>query len=336
MFLQNGPQIRPNEGATFLPTIPPGIYTFVEDKGRTCLVQTGLEKFALPEALLNTNDKFISWVTGSYKSATRGFGILLTGEKGTGKTIVGKQIANNLELPTLVVSSKVADLDIFLSKIQQEVIVFIDEFDKTYPRHMEAEQQQLLKLLDGTMSFGKKLYIFTSNGDVNPLMINRPGRIRYHKHFKELAKDELISICAQKLLNINLLNDVIEVAKTLEVSSIDAVLEIIHECNNTGASPKEFMEFFNVKPKMGTPLLYELKGHSRTLITEDHFPTNVSGNWNSDPFSIGGREIGTIDCITPPFHPFKVRVADEAGTTVVGERIFLEVPEALVRFDLDW
>ncbi len=65
---------------------------------------------------------------------TDNMGVLLNGVKGTGKSVTAKLICNELKnfLPIIIVDKAYEGLPQFISKIQQEVIIFIDEFEKVF------------------------------------------------------------------------------------------------------------------------------------------------------------------------------------------------------------
>lgn len=144
-------------------------------------------------------------VLKAYKKSNRSLGVMMTGKKGTGKTLFVQLLSDKvmkLGLPVLLVSSATPGLADFLKTIQQEVMVVFDEFEKTFPTGSDSDhededdskptQNDLLGLLDGTAS-QKMLFIFTANYEekINNLLINRPGRIYYHFVFKNPERDEI-------------------------------------------------------------------------------------------------------------------------------------------------
>ena len=96
-------------------------------------------------------------------------------------------MGNKMGIPTLLINSAYTGDAFFqfLYSIQQECIVFFDEFEKVYD---DDDQQSLLTVLDGTFP-SKKLFLLTSNSTdmINIHLKNRPGRIHYHINFKGLS-----------------------------------------------------------------------------------------------------------------------------------------------------
>ena len=93
------------------------------------------------------------WCKGVGLSEFRadGVGVMLTGLKGTGKTVTAKLIANAVELLVIVVTEIFHGLEEWLSQIRQPVVLFFDEFEK-----MEGRSGDLLTLMDGGLSGGVK------------------------------------------------------------------------------------------------------------------------------------------------------------------------------------
>ena len=142
-------------------------------------------------------------------------GVLLTGEKGSGKTFLAKYIsvmaAAQHDMPTVVINQPLFGerFNKFIQSIHQPVVFLFDEFEKIYAddnaghgelvrMQMEYEgmydeergrrrsslpnrnQDSMLTLLDGTYP-SQMLFILTTNDKyrVSNHMKNRPGRIYY-------------------------------------------------------------------------------------------------------------------------------------------------------------
>ena len=137
-------------------------------------------------------------VLNSFKIFNRNLGVILSGDKGIGKSLFSKLLsikAIENGYPLIIVNSYFPGIGEYLAEIDQEVVVLFDEFDKTFElserggRDNNAEkcspQTEMLTLFDG-IAQGKKLFIVTCN-DVNSLskfIVNRPGRFHYHFRFE--------------------------------------------------------------------------------------------------------------------------------------------------------
>ena len=135
----------------------------------------------------------VNKVVKSFKKFTRNLGVILSGDKGIGKSIFARILSNTLVrdgYPVVIVDEFFPGIHTFLESIEQEVVVVFDEFDKTFSvgggreEDGNTPQSSLLSLLDGTAG-GKKLYVVTCNNvyALNDFFVNRPGRFHYHFRF---------------------------------------------------------------------------------------------------------------------------------------------------------
>ena len=134
----------------------------------------------------------VNKVVKSFKKFTRNLGVILSGDKGIGKSIFARILSNTLVregYPVVIVDEFFPGIHTFLESIEQEVVVVFDEFDKTFSvgsgnEEGSTPQSSLLSLLDGTGG-GKKLYVVTCNNvyALNDFFVNRPGRFHYHFRF---------------------------------------------------------------------------------------------------------------------------------------------------------
>ena len=157
---------------------------------------TFLEKapsFELQEKVYGTHLNKAQKVLNSFKRMNRNLGVILSGEKGIGKSLCARIMAiKAIEegLPVIIVDSPIPGLASFINSIEQECLLFFDEFEKTFGN--KDDQVELLTLFDGT-SVGKKLFVVTCNkiSGLNDVMINRPGRFHYHFRFAPPTDEEV-------------------------------------------------------------------------------------------------------------------------------------------------
>ena len=131
-------------------------------------------------------------VLDSFRKFERHLGLILSGDKGIGKSLFARllsYISTKNGYPVLIIDRPYGGLGDFLESIEQECIVLFDEFDKIFG--ME-EQNDLLSMFDG-MSAGKKLFVITCNelSYLSEFMINRPGRFHYHFRFEYPSAKEV-------------------------------------------------------------------------------------------------------------------------------------------------
>lgn len=126
-----------------------------------------------------------------FKRSQRNTGIILSGDKGIGKSFFAKNLSIQCVkegYPVIIVNQSTPSLVDFLNSIEQEVVILFDEFDKTFSirnkDNIPTTQEEMLSMLDG-MSTGKKLFVVTCNNlyDLSEFIVNRPGRFHYHFRF---------------------------------------------------------------------------------------------------------------------------------------------------------
>ena len=133
-------------------------------------------------------------ITQSFKTMDRSLGVILSGDKGMGKSLMIRMVAEEMRyshgIPTVIVRQNTPGIASFIDEIGEAVIVF-DEFEKIFSTSGdEHAQSQFLSLFDG-MSATKRLYILSVN-ELNRLsdyMQNRPGRFHYHMRFSYPGAD---------------------------------------------------------------------------------------------------------------------------------------------------
>lgn len=212
----------------------------------------------LPEKIYSNDTSFIEHVLKSYASAEGSLGILLSGNKGLGKSFTANVICQKLGLPVIKVTSKFPkgnELFAFLNKIQQEHVIFIDEFEKIFATGVGAygqpaednkflQQNDFLSFLDNGSIGTKRLFIITANERVSEYLMNRPTRIRYHRKYKTMASEVIREIVEDLLVNQDFKQDLIENIPQKDVN-IDVLIKIIQEVNLHNIPYSKFKDFFN-------------------------------------------------------------------------------------------
>lgn len=148
--------------------------------------------------------KRVNKIMQSYNASSRNFGVILSGKKGIGKSLLARMVAEAAiaqGLPVIIVDTPIPGIADFLSSIDQEVVIIFDEFEKTFAkRNDEDPQVELLSLFDG-IDGGKKLFVITCNDprQLNEFLVNRPGRFHYHFEINCPTGDEVRAYMVDKL-----------------------------------------------------------------------------------------------------------------------------------------
>lgn len=149
-----------------------------------------VDNFYITEKIYGKNTDKLDKIMDSYKLFERSMGIILSGDKGIGKSLFTKLLSQRAlkeGYPVLIVNKETPNLSDFLDSIDQECLVLFDEFEKVF-----SEQDKLLSLFDG-YSTKKKLYAITINhvNKLSEFMVNRPGRFHYHFRFSYPSPQEV-------------------------------------------------------------------------------------------------------------------------------------------------
>jgi len=235
------------------------------------------KEFPLPPKVYGLCDDFIARVIRTWNNTTTNLGALLNGIRGTGKTVTCEILANKLQLPVIIVDAAYDDINEFVGNIQQDVVLFFDEFEKVFPREY-GHPSKLLMLMDGvTKGAYRKLFLLTTNElNIEPNMIQRPGRIRYVKTFGNLHPDIIYQIVDDRLKYTELRQSVIDFVSELELITVDSVCAIIDEVNIHHEAPSAFEDVFNVKKIADLHAVYEvIKDENGTPIGEKLLHDNI-------------------------------------------------------------
>lgn len=208
------------------------------------------EDFVMPKIIYGDLSVRANRVIKSFNLRSKNTGVLMTGEKGSGKTLLAKYISEQLRkesIPTILVTSgfRGDSFNDFMMKIKEPCVVIVDEFEKMYSNN-QGEQDHLLTLLDGVVC-GKKLFLLTCNhyGSINHAMIGRPGRILYTYEYYNLGEDFIIDYCNHNLKDKSHVDKIIEIKQYYDIN-FDVLQAIVQECNIFNEDPYQVMEHLNI------------------------------------------------------------------------------------------
>lgn len=257
-----------NEGGVFFPipgnvvlhvTPGPGVYELVQP-GAPADRRIGLnklyDKFEFSGKVYNVCPRRLNeriktvWNSQQFRDEKRSLGVILNGLKGSGKTWTAKQIANEMEMPVLIIDNSFEGAILnFIRSLNFSCTILVDEAEKIFK--LGEDDDVLLRIIDNAGSnLSRHLFILTTNTlDVNQNLIGRTGRIRYLVNFRNLPEEivkEYINDNLDPKLGDDVREAIIEKINLLEYNSIDLLRSIIEEVNITGTVDSPDNELMNI------------------------------------------------------------------------------------------
>lgn len=239
-------------------TLPAGIW-ILEFNPFTGFYFTQLSKnFTFNHKVYGLEKSLIARISKSYEHITGNLGVLFNGVKGTGKTVTAKMICNDFikrGIPVILVTEKIEGGIQYINNIAQDLVIFVDEYEKVYSKDEGGERgdAELLTVMDGAQKsdFRRTFLLTTNQLHINDNMIQRPGRIRYLKQFGDLSKSVVEEVVDDKLIHKSRRDALVRFIMSLEIVTIDIVNAVIQEVNIHNEDPEVFKGVFNVKTLEG-------------------------------------------------------------------------------------
>jgi hypothetical protein len=249
--LQSGDIFSPTPGRdAVLDTLPVGNYIVVETM--TGLKFQRVDAFKEPGRMYGNINQRAERILNTFLDRPRTTGVLLEGEKGSGKSQLARNVSRagyEMDLPTIIINAPFHgdQFNNLLACIEQPAIILMDEFEKVY--NVPELQEQVLTLLDGMMT-SQKLFILTVNNKyrVNEHMKNRPGRIFYSISFSGLESDFIREYCEDNLDDKSEIENVLKVGALFKAFNFDMLKALVEEMNRYKESTFDALELLNAKP----------------------------------------------------------------------------------------
>ncbi len=309
--------------------LPAGNYVIKKNEMTGQLFLEQIDKFEIKGKIYGDTLKRADRILHSFEDRPSTTGVMLTGEKGSGKTLLAKMLSvkgYDKGYPTIVVNQPWCGeaFNAFIQSIEQPMVVVFDEYEKVYDEH---EQELMLTLLDGVYPT-KKLFVLTCNDKwrVNSHMRNRPGRIFYSLEYKGLDADFIREYCHDNLKAKDHIEKIVGIAGTFDQFNFDMLKALVEEMNRYNETPQEAMQMLNTKPEYSSNSRYTVK---LMLNGEEVAQTNMEEKeWEGNPLNktVGisykvvenaGTDDECWDWESIRFTPSELKKIDEDGSKYV-------------------
>lgn len=290
-FMRNGNtyRIARKEALDITEHLPGGNYTVNKDEMTGQLYLEHIDSFNLPSKIYGDCLRHTDRIVNTFMDRPNATGVMLTGEKGAGKTLLTKNVCAKLaamDIPTIVINAPWCGdkFNTFIQSIEQPCAILFDEFEKVYDRD---DQEKILTLLDGVFP-SKKLFLLTSNDKwrVDFHMRNRPGRIFYMLDFKGVDANFIREYCQDNLNAKEQIDRIVNISTMFREFNFDMLKALVEEMNRYGETPQQALAMLNAKPEFDGETKYEVK------IVHEGREIDYGGEYRGNPLSPDGVEIG--------------------------------------------
>lgn len=257
------------------------------------------DSFVVPSKMYGSTNQRINKILTTYQSRNSQMGVLLTGSKGTGKTILTEALCNqalNLGLPVIIISAPYSGSDFFsfMSNLGECVVLF-DEFGKVYKDNSKEKQQEsLLSFLDGTYST-KRLLLFTENEQmlINEFLLNRPGRVFYHFKYERVEDEVITEYCTDHSIPQEQVTELLSVADHVEGFSFDMLKAIVDEYLRYKEPINDILIDMNIDLTAVSTILriQSITKNEKTLYPDSYsIPVNKHGSFSLEVYDTPKKE----------------------------------------------
>lgn len=287
VFIKNGSEFRvsDDESVIVYDDLPVATYAVHFNKDYGFFYLTQIDDFTLPEKIYGDQTSNAERILNTFSTRSNSTGVLLSGIKGAGKTLLSKQISLDgakKGYPTIVVNQPHSgdDFNKFMQSISTPSIIIFDEFEKVYDYQ---NQGKLLTLLDGVYP-ARKLFVLTANSDrrISEFLRNRPGRIYYSLEFDTLGQDFIEEFLDDRLKDSSKKDGILKYTRVFSFFNFDMLAALVEEINRYHCSISEALSWLNIVPENNASDTFtiELSMDSSVVVMDREYRDFQPGTFN--------------------------------------------------------
>lgn len=227
-----------------------GIYTIEYEQFKGFFLKKSTNDFIIPEKIFGDVERRVDMIMKRYEISPQGLGVICSGDKGSGKTLLSGFLVNQFlanEKPVILVNqpfeNAVGMLGL-ISKISDCLVIF-DEFEKNY----DVETQELFLGYFDDKSQKHRLNVVIANDyfRLNEFLLSRPSRFFYHFQYEKLSNDTICEVMKFYGFDDDIIKQVYFIKEKSAVFSYDILNAILSELKLTGSTDvKETIEHMNI------------------------------------------------------------------------------------------
>lgn len=207
-----------------------------------------LNKFITPKLIWGDVEERAALIWNDFILGEGNCGALLTGNAGTGKTLLAELVCNiaiNNGLMVILLSEIKVNVKViqFLSQLNNVVLLF-DEYAKLVDFN---DEKFLLNMMSSLSS--KKLFLLTENHtNISQYILNRPGRIKYHFSYPKLEQSMFYDYVNHHINSSHrFYRDIIDLYNSCTTFSFDHLQTLVDEhISNKDIYIEDMLEYLNL------------------------------------------------------------------------------------------
>jgi hypothetical protein len=252
------------------------------------------EAFKLPKKIYGDHSIVHRWLKSYQENSEKNMGIILSGLKGSGKTITAQKFCVEANKPVIMITEPFFGSD-FIDYITQfpDAIIFIDEFEKVYANNEKSND--LLLLMDGNYPT-RFIFLLTVNEmRINNFLMNRLNRVKYRKDYIDLDQATMDEVIDDMLVNKEHRESIYQFFKKINMQTFDLLVNLIKEMNlfnedalvcgshlNLESEKKKYELFEEIDGKIQLQQYVEIQGDAESfMFSRSHNPSKPKG-WTDE------------------------------------------------------